>query len=277
MFVSDRFVYMELHKTGGTHIRSILTELLDGELIGKHNQATPELFSKDRVFMGSVRNPWVWYTSLWGYGCDHRGAVFSNVTRHSRDIRGFGWTKNPYAAFLRFLATRSSDPQAWKDTYADINDAAAFRAWLRMMHDWDQMAVVGEGYGLTPLSRVVGLMTIRYLRLFCAKRGQSKTLHQLSTFERVQAYEQQNCFINHFIKNESLEVDLLSGLGSHGVDISETLHSSLLSRPKTNASSRKHGPRYYYDSESSDIIAERERLIIEKFGYAPPALDAGEG
>lgn len=100
MFVSERFVYLELHKTGCTHIRDILNELLDGGLIGKHNQATPELFRQRKIFFGSVRNPWEWYTSLWAYGCDNRGALFNNVTRASRSIRELGWQSNPYAAVL---------------------------------------------------------------------------------------------------------------------------------------------------------------------------------
>jgi len=41
---------------------------------------------------------------------------------------------------------------------------------------------------------------------------------------------------------------------------------------KTNTSSRKHGPEYYYDRKSEDLIAEREKLIIEKFGYVAPSL-----
>ena len=81
MFISNKLVYLELHKTGCSHIRRILSIALDGELAGKHNKATKDLFTERRVFVGSVRNPWAWYVSLWGYGCDGNGVLHQRLTR----------------------------------------------------------------------------------------------------------------------------------------------------------------------------------------------------
>ena len=36
---------------------------------------------------------------------------------------------------------------------------------------------------------------------------------------------------------------------------------------KTNVSSRPHGPEYYYDEASVQLVGRREKFIIEKFGY----------
>lgn len=274
MFVSERFVYLELHKTGCTHIRAILSDLLDGELLGKHNQAVPELFRPDRIFIGSVRNPWAWYTSLWAYGCDNRGALFEHVTRAPTSVRELGWKSNPYLAFIRLLANRSRNPKAWMDTYADVEDASAFRQWLHMMHDKKCLPDIGEGYSACPVSRVAGLMTFRYLTLYCAKSNEPGALHELSTHGQIMEYERQKCFINHFIKNETLEADLFSGLAKYDVDIPEAVKSQLLSRSKTNTSSKKYGPEYYYDIKASNLVAERERLIVDKFGYVAPNLEA---
>jgi hypothetical protein len=274
MFVSERFVYIELHKTGCTHIRNIMSELLDGELIGKHNQATPELFRPERIFFGSVRNQWAWYTSLWAYGCDNRGALYNHVTRASAPIRELGWGRNPYIAFLRLLATRSRNPKAWKDKYADINDASAFREWLYMMHNKECLTDIGEGYSACPIRRVAGLMTFRYLTLYCAKSNEQGMLDEASTNEQILEYEQRKCFINHFVKNETLEADLFSGLANYGVNNPKLVQAELLSRPKTNTSSKKHSPEYYYDIKTSNLVAEREKLIVEKFGYVAPNLEA---
>jgi hypothetical protein len=94
MFVSDRLVYLELHKTGCSHIRSLLNEILPGELRPIHLQAPHDLFTAGRMFLGSVRSPWSWYTSLWGFGCDSKGGVFGSVTRSRGSIRGLGWAGN---------------------------------------------------------------------------------------------------------------------------------------------------------------------------------------
>jgi hypothetical protein len=272
MFLSDRFVYLELHKTGCTHIRNILKDLLDGELTGSHNQATPDLFTGEKVFLGSVRDPWVWYTSLWAYGCANKGSVFGNVTRPRESIRRLGWRSNPYEAFLKSRVIRSRDPQAWRDTYSNVNDASGFRKWLRMMHDEKCMADIGEGYGACSVSRVAGLMTFRYLKLFCTKSDEQENLKELSSIEQIGDYENDNCFIDYFIRNETLEADLFRSLEDCGLVLPSKIKSEILSRPRSNTSSKKHGLGYYYDIESENLVSERERLIIEKFGYVAPSL-----
>lgn len=270
MFISENFVFLELHKTGCSHIRHVLNDLFDGELIGQHNQVGPDLFTEERVFLGSVRDPWEWYTSLWSYGCDSKGGVFENVTRKRSFIRGLGWRNNPYTAFLKLIHSR--DPKKWRDTYKDVNDAEAFRTWLHMMHDSKYSADIGEGYSECSVSRIAGILTFRYLTLFCTRLGEKRNLNQLSTFEQIKSYDNENCFIDHFIRNENLEADLFRGIEEFGVQIPNNIKSKILSRPKTNTSSRKHGPGYYYDIESENLVAEKERLIIEKFGYVAPSL-----
>jgi hypothetical protein len=38
--------------------------------------------------------------------------------------------------------------------------------------------------------------------------------------------------------------------------------------------SRRHPIAYYYDAESVALVAAREQLVIDKYGYEPPALDS---
>lgn len=249
MFISDKFIYLELHKTGCSHIRKILSILLDGKLTGGHNQASSDLFNANRVFLGSVRDPWEWYTSLWAYGCDKKGGIYWQVT-----------------------GSESKNPKEWLNTYNHVNDPVAFRAWLHMMHDAKYLPSIGEGYSICPVSRISGLMTFRYLKLFCTKLGEHKNLDQLLTFEQIKKYETDNCFIDYFIRNESLEPELFQVLERFGAKIPSNLKSEIISLPKSNVSSRKHGPRYYYETDTENLVAERERLIIDKFGYVAPSL-----
>ena len=132
MFVSERVVFMELHKAGCIHIRNVLRDLLEGRLLEKHGMATPELFNGTRAFLGSIRDPWEWYISLWAYGCDSRGAVFKQVMRPtSLRFRGLGWRTNPRVAaqtLLSACARHFTKPRAhreWKKTYQSVDDASA--------------------------------------------------------------------------------------------------------------------------------------------------------
>src|SRR5688500_14845666 len=87
MFVSDKIVFMELQKTGCTHIRNLLKEIVGGRFVERHIQADPQLFTNGRYFLGSVRDPWDWHISLWAYGCDNKGDFHSNVTTQGIRLR----------------------------------------------------------------------------------------------------------------------------------------------------------------------------------------------
>jgi hypothetical protein len=53
--------------------------------------------------------------------------------------------------------------------------------------------------------------------------------------------------------------------------VSQEAVSKIESRPKTNTSSKKHGPGYYYDVETEKLVGNRDRFIIDKFGYLAPS------
>jgi len=270
MFVSDRLVFLELHKTGCTHIRNILSVALDGRIVSKHNQATPDLFTDGRIFVGSVRNPWDWYVSLWGFGCDGKGALLRNVTTANR-LRGLGWRSAPLQAMATLL-TRSDNSRAWQATYRDASDPDAFRDWLHMLHDDAYSRDVGEGYGHGALRKVAGLMTFRYLRLFSTRAGEERRLNGLSSHSSIAAWDAERTFVDAFIRTEALEADTLRILDDHGLSPTEEKRAAILAIPKTNTSSRKRDFVSYYDPDTVALVAEREKLIIDRFGYSAPDL-----
>lgn len=271
MFVSDKLAFIELHKTGCTHIRGLLTDLVGGELAGKHNQADAELFTGNRVFLGSVRDPWDWYVSLWAYGCDRKGIIYGKVTRGGFKLRGHGWHDDPYQAVRELLAARpNSHAEEWQRTYRDVNDAGAFRQWLRMMHDERYWPDFGQGYGRSSLSRVAGLFTYRYMKLFTCRDGEAHGLDGITTFEQLVEHDREYCFIDHFIRNENLEADLFLALERSGFEVAAETKADILARARTNTSSRRHGPGYYYDEATERLVLDRDRLLIEKFGYVAP-------
>ena len=97
-------------------------------------------------------------------------------------------------------------------------------------------------------------------------------MNSISTFETLMEYEKENCFIDHFIRNESLDFTLFKALELSEIGISNNAQAKIMSMPRTNTSSRKWAPTFYYDSDSENLIFEREKLIIEKFGYVAPSL-----
>jgi hypothetical protein len=273
MFVSDRIVFVELQKTGCTHIRNLLKELVGGELVERHIQADPALFVDGRHFLGSVRDPWAWYVSLWAYGCDDEGDFHSNVTTTGIRLRKRGWKIHPYSLFIEVLQSRPNWHAAqWRRTFRDVNDAGAFREWLYMLNDETYWGDVGEGYWRWKSNRFAGLLTYRYMKLFACKKGELDQLWAVSTPGQLAEHERTHGFIDHFIRNEHLESDLLAALELMKIHVPPDVATELKSRPRTNTSSKKHGPRYYYDADTEKLVGDREKMIIDRFGYVAPSL-----
>lgn len=96
MYIADKFVVIEISKTGTTHINRILGETVKGETIGKHNSAPGELIGSNKTFVASIRDPFDWYVSLWSFGCKvkERDAVYRRSTAYRPfALNGYGFNK----------------------------------------------------------------------------------------------------------------------------------------------------------------------------------------
>ena len=81
MYLSKDLCYLELHRTGSVHILKLLEKYFPGgKKIGMHNRANKETYNSKIFFLGSIRNPWDWYVSLWGKGCDGWGDLYTRLT-----------------------------------------------------------------------------------------------------------------------------------------------------------------------------------------------------
>lgn len=270
MFVSDKIVFIELQKTGCTHIQKLLSSVVEGAVIGKHNLPAEDLFSRDVCFVGSIRDPWEWYVSLWAYGCDKKGGVYELVTR-ARNLKELLVIRDPKRSGILLFRELLRMPDEWKSLYTESNDVISFRNWLRRMYAAKYRYDFGEGYGFSPIHPFAGLLTYRYLLLFC-RNTERLFSKQMNNYSTLKAFEESNIYINYIIRNENLEDDFIDVLARCGVTVTDEQKKEIYDAQKTNASSRVHGPEFYYDEETIELVAQRERLIIEKYGYRPPVI-----
>lgn len=299
MLLCDKLIFIELQKTGSTHIKQLLRELVGGVNDGKHNTPDERLLHCGKPFIGSVRNPWLWYLSLWSYGCQQKGELFQRLTNEKRWQRLRGKAEARRAREAAEAAQRDEDdedgdvddsgaekrrlPAEWgperaKDYwYADPDNAEAFREWMQ--------AVLGRrvlrhmlmaGYGKSPIGRAGGLMTYRYFNLFV--EGADTAGPMVNNLLALKTMDSANCFVSHFIRNETLATDFVQVVESCGVKLSGEQRERVLGARKVNTSTRPHGPGYYYDEACVKLVARRERFIIDKFGYrdARPKLAVAE-
>jgi hypothetical protein len=269
MFISDKLVFVHLPKAAGSHISYLLSQILEGEITKRpHIPADDEHFRKGIPFIGSIRCPWQWYLSQWTYGCDNEGGIYKKVTS-PRGKNKIVYNFNPYFTFLSFINEYTRKPEPWRNCYTNSDDAEAFRDWLRMVCSSRFRFDIDKKYGYSGISRVAGLMTYRYLTLYC-KNPKQMSSNRCFNRNQIRSFVDKNFYITHLIRNENLEDDLMKMLTSCGIDLSDEQENNILNTPKTNTSTRKHGLSYYYDEETAELVKQREWLLIEKFGYKLP-------
>ena len=272
MILTPKAVFLELHKTGGTHIGRLMQEFLGGEREGKHNRL-PLDYSHRYVF-GSVRNPWDWYVSLWGYGCLNRGSVYRQTT--NRIDLGYYFRelnkevdRNDFCAvyaakqLINDLCYKSTSSWSW--CYEDVNDPKRFQVWLSMLLEPRNALDVREGYGLSYLYRDCGLMTYRFLKLFSRSDLYS---NRAFCYKSLCDEWSRTKLTRDIIKNEELETGFVSVVEKAGHVLSDEQKKKIVSGSvgKTNTSER-HNKDSYYTQELIDLVETKERFIVDLFGY----------
>ena len=138
-----------------------------------------------------------------------------------------------------------------------------------MVYNPDFRHNLGEGYGKSPVYRVAGFYTFRYLKL-CCRNTNTLTKDQLQSIDDLLHFERNNCFISKWIRIESLERDFMDMANSSGERLADDFEQLILSQKKINTSSKSHPTAFYYNEESIQAVKEKEAVIIEKFDYTFP-------
>jgi len=276
MFISTNLIYLELQKTGGSHLLKLLERYTDGISEGKHNRLLNAQAGK--YICGSIRNPWDWYVSLWAYGVGGKGAVssrsvsgidFDYYYRMLPKSMGKNWL-SPMEFVTSLYHDAIKPVHQWEQSYENSSDPKLFRRWLTLLLNIDRRFDIGEGYSFSPLAKHAGLLTYRYFRLFSLGNTVFKD-RRLSKYEGIASYDDEYNITQGIIKTESLEEDFIRILGEAGLPLSEDQINNIKNRQegKTNISKRK-STVYYYDETTIELVAQRDRYLIEKYGYSPP-------
>ena len=281
MLVGEKLIYLQLQKTGSTRITDLIQATVGAEERHKHDRIhrddleDPEIAA--RRILGSIRNPWSYYVSLWSYGSRRAGGIYERTTASSRmdqakDLRGTLHKKTIPLADRDRKARRRV--KRWKTAYGDPDDREAFQRWIRFLNDPDYLVDVGEGYGKSSISAHSGLLTYRYLVLFTLGvvpgephlGGHNPTL---DTYDRLVAHVDEHLLCQDMIRMEHLAVELEAAMEAAGYDLTAEQRATIHGKAEGRSENRtKHHPAaWYYDDETRDLVARRDRFVIERHGY----------
>lgn len=270
MFIHDDLIFLQLQKTAGTHIAALLTEHLGGRMDGKHGAM--DFDPGSRLVVGSVRNPWDWYVSLWSYGCSVSGGVQGLLTgswmRTAQRIGGTALRRpSLWGGALHDLAAHvRRDPVFWRDVYADPHDPERFRRWLRMILSPQGRHLLGADYAARPLSEFSGFYTYRFLSIFTPAQTWRTHANTIRSIDDIGPFFDTYGAVKALIRNESLEEDLAGILARIG---RPELTADVLRGKRINASKRGKAETYY-DEATSTLVAKSDPFMVARFAYSPP-------
>jgi hypothetical protein len=264
MIISESFIYLELHKTGCTYTRDIPLQVkaLNPIAVGKHNvieelPGEKKHETPSKIIFGNIRNPWDWYVSLWAFGCMKKGGLYKKFPDNIDYSSLTGWKE-----MLRRIRDNELINTQKEKLYAKAADPEEFKTWLKIV--LNRKASLGEGYKQSEISKEVGLMTYRYLKMY-TKNG-VKAVQKFKTLQDAKDHDFTNTLLKFTIRNENINEDLLKHALDIHVDQSELLKILDESKKRTNSSKRKKYT-HYYDEESIELVRKKEKLIIDKYNY----------
>jgi hypothetical protein len=270
VLIGDNYVFVELQKTGSTHIKQQLQALLGGRSEGKHNKPSEDQLGPDRVIIGSVRDPWSWYLSLWSYGCQRRGSLYTRLVDPHNWQHSLPLLQARQHAHGDLMLEQLTPQRAHDVWYADTGSAQGFREWLRAICLPEMRTTVQSGFEASGLGRWgCGMMSYRYLKLFT--HGVTTLAQEVHSAEDLRQWTQRHFRPAHMIRLHTLAEDLIATVQALGQPLSPEQCAALRQARPTNRSSRPHPFGHYYDAQALDDVARREWLLIERHGFQQPS------
>ena len=243
MIATSQFVFVHMHKTGGQTLNDVIARCMpDHKYIGYHYPCDriPEEYT-GLPLVGMVRNPWDWYVSWYAFN-----------TRPSSD--------NPL-----FFILSDGGQADFKTTVTNLinlgSDVVTSRQYRQAL-----IAVLPEtlegntGVGLTKdcIRNFTDNATGYYSWLFKRMHGDVKG---------------ENIRIGRM---ENLQGDFLSIMESLSIQQLPAMQSEFDLKPRKNSSKHSHYS-CYYDDELRELVARKEKVLVDAFSYRfESAPDDGE-
>lgn len=236
MIATDHFVYIHTSRTGGTFLNKLIMDHIPGAQMVQyhgHLRDLPAQFAHLPV-IGFVRNPWDWYVSMF---CDYRRKqqyVFQIISE--RGVLGF---KGTVARFLHLgdgseLSMRLLD-QLSKAAPRAINPQAPGRRGIPGLRS-EHFANFSDDCG--------------YYSWLFRLMYESDVEHDI-----------------HVGRFENLREDALHLFEITGTPITNAIAGYLEKSKPLNSSPRPSSYTGRYPSELEQMVAEKDRYLVDKFDY----------
>ena len=231
MIITDRFVFIHLHKTGGQSLNDAITRCVPNhEVVGYHlprSEVPPG--SRELPIVGVVRNPWDWYVSWYAFN------------------------KKPQIRNPLFNIVSDGGGASFKATVTNLINLGDEHSEQRRNKLISLLPESLDG------NRGVGLTKASVHELATSSDGYYSWL-----FGRMLGREvDDQTLIGRF---ENLQEDFLAIMRQLNVGEAAALQETLQQRQRKNVSRHSHYS-HYYDDELRDLVGRQDGSLIERFDY----------
>ena len=234
MIITERFIFVHMHKTGGQTINKIIARCIaDHQVIGYHypHSLRPQKYTHLPI-VGFARSPWDWYVSWYAFN------------------------RRPKARNALFAICSDGGKAGFKTTITNLvnlgdNSDRSLRYRDALISILPTSLQGNRGVGLT--------------KDCVANFNDNDTAYCSWMFQRMLgvADEEQA----HIGKFENLSDDFIKILNHLGVKEAPRIENAMLRTRRINSSSHSHYS-HYYDDELRDLIARKDAYLIERFDYS---------
>jgi hypothetical protein len=227
MIVADRFVFLHLHKSGGTFVNECLVRFLpDAKHVGYHlPRSLIPADAAQKPVLGMVRNPWSYYVS-W-----------------------FSFQREQFKPNNLFRILSDGGRLGFEDTLRNMLDLGSGSIRLDLLANalpanYSNQGLNLPGTALLPIRNTgLGFYSFLYRYMYGGAGGSL-----------------------HLAKMEAMRDELQPMLESTGVTVSDEMREYIHNGAARNTSTHQ-SYAYYYSNELRELVAKRDAEVIERHGY----------
>ncbi|MGV3550374.1 hypothetical protein [Rhizobium sp.] len=255
MIEYEKFIYLDMYKTGSTYVDSLLRKLIKGKPLRRTRHAPitkgrPFFWKRGKYAFATVRNPWDWYVSMWAYSI-----------------------KQPNVLFFRDVRTVLG-PEGSKKLFDAENPKESFAVWLRALADpaFLNSVMIGHPYSKTSLNKFLGFYSYRFMRVTTPHPALAMGWWNIRNMDHAIRHQKRWALYDQVFKSETLTEEfsqfVLENRKRFGFrHNAERILAENAPTPKNTSNRTLSTYRDYYTDELRELVASRDRLIIELFGY----------
>ncbi len=254
MIEYEKFIYLDVYKTGSTHIASTLKKIVPEKPVKwiRHAPVTaghPIRRKCGKLVFATVRNPWDWYVSMWAYG-------------HTKE--------NPlYRHILESLG-----PERHAELYDTENPKISFPLWLKSINDPDFLKSILGGHQLSNsgLANHIGFYTYRFLRVTTGYPRLFLRGWNIGSVDDAIAHQRKWAMYDVLLRSENLDAEFGDFVSENiercGFDPKAPRIIKRLAKKPKNTSTRIFSTyQEYYNDELAALVGKRDRLFVDLFDY----------